>query len=193
VLALVYMWVVWPADRMAFIAPSMTVLVLFPIVSSVLHRDSPRTLGFRIDNLGRSARELAPVTLAAAAFLVALGLAAGNDFAVDRRVIEAAPTYPLWALLQQYVLQGFVYRRTRESLGRPGWSAATAGVLFGIIHAPNPVLLVAGVVGGFIWCRLYERNPNLFTLALSHGILGLFMRVALPWDWHHALAVGPRY
>ena len=49
------------------------------------------------------------------------------------------------------------------------------------------------LVGGYVWCRLFHRQPNLFTLAISHGWLAVLVRYSWPAEWLHNLRIGPGY
>jgi len=168
-------------------------LGLIPFGSSLLHRERPRELGFRLDNFARSARDTAIVTAAGAVIIVAIGLAAGRRPDLGPNAAIAVLSYLLWGLLQQYALQAFVYRRLGEGLRRSRTAAAVTAVLFGALHLPNPVLAPATVVVGYLWCRLYSRTPNLLTLAVSHAVLAALIMASLPPEWIHRLKVGPGY
>lgn len=190
-LAFVYTWEVQPADLTANVA-GFIALALLPPLSNFLHRERPSDLGFRLDNLGRSAREVGLMTAAAALVVAVAGLLSRGRPVVTWTALEAAITYPLWALAQQYALQGFVFRRLRARWGSP-WAAAGSAALFSALHYPSAVLMVFTLIVGYDWCRLYERAPNLYTLALSHGWLAMFALIALPAPWMHGLKVGPGY
>jgi len=193
VLALGFEWIVDPVASHGVEAAYLTVVVLIPLASNVLHRDGPRTLGFRFDNVLRSGREVLPVSLIALAVIVGLSLGSGHGLDLGARFRESLWNYPLWGLAQQWALQGFVHRRLCDAWHRRRLAAVASSLLFGALHFPNPVLLVFTVVGGLAWCLLYQRHQNLFTLALSHGWLAAVALVSLPPAWVHGLRVGPEY
>jgi len=101
--------------------------------------------------------------------------------------------YVLWALLQHYVLLGFLNGRLRKGLGgvRGGrvWTALGTGAVFGALHLPHASLVAYtfGVGALFGWLFQRERTRDLFALAVAHGIAGTLYTLVLPWP----TAVGP--
>lgn len=164
-----------------------------PLASILLHRERPRELGLRLDNLARSARQVGIMTLAASAVVMACGIAGGGRIRLGADLIPIWLVYVVWGLLQQLALQGFVQRRLSVALGDPRKAALVSAVLFASLHLPNPVLAPATLITGYAWCRLYTRAPNLITLACSHATLAVLALVAFPPAWVHHLRVGPGY
>jgi hypothetical protein len=84
--------------------------------------------------------------------------------------------YPLWGLLQQFLVQALGVANLMTVFPKPGWMVAipVGIVLFAIIHFPHGLLMiVAGVMAGlFIPC--YLRDRSLWPLGLYHGWLGTF-------------------
>lgn len=193
ILALGFEWIVDPVASHAVEAVYLTIVVLIPLASNVLHRDRPRALGFRFDNILPSARLVVPASLAVLAAIVAVSYASGHGVTVGTRLRQEIWAYPLWGLAQQWALQGFVHRRLCQAWGRRQPAAVASAVLFAALHFPNPVLVVFTLVGGYVWCLLYQREQNLFTLALSHGWLAAIALVSLPPVWIHGLRVGPEF
>ena len=193
ILLMLYIWWIAPRNSPPMSLGGLALLVVIAVTSSRLHGDGPLELGFRLDNLGRSARQVGVATLVAVPLIVAAGAVAGGGLRLNPVPPLSPIGYPVWALVQQYALQGFVYRRLCNAWGRPGVAAAGAALLFGAVHYPNPVLMVSTTVGGFVWSSLYRRAPNLYTLALSHGWLGVLLMASFPPELLHELRVGPSY
>jgi membrane protease YdiL (CAAX protease family) len=192
-LALAYVWVVRPTHNDWLKIPFLSVIVLIPFVSNAIHRDRLRDLGLRLDNLLVSAREVGIATAIGAAVVVAIGLVAGSGPVFHRAVLRSFLVYPLWGLAQQYAMQAFTYRRLREGTDRPGIAAALTALLFASVHYPNLPLVLVTLVGAYFWCRLFERHPNLFTLAISHGWLAVLVRYSWSAEWLRNLRIGPGY
>ena len=192
-LALAYAWLIRPAGNDWLKIPILAVIVLIPFLSNYLHGDRLRHLGLRVDNLPSSLREVGIATAVGAVAVVSIGLLVGSEPAFGRRTLNSLLVYPGWGLIQQYAMQSFTYRRVREATGRPRAAAAVSAVAFASLHYPNLALAGTTLVGGYVWCRLFERHPNLFTLAISHGWLAVLLRASWPNVWLHNLRIGPEY
>ncbi len=164
-----------------------------PFASVYRHGDRLRELGLRVDNLGRSALEVGLFTVGAALAVVAIGALAGDGFRPWPGRERALLLYPFWGLAQQFAMQSFTYRRLREATPRPPLVAALTAFLFAIVHYPNLALTGVTFVGGFFWCLLFQRRPNLITLAISHGWLAVLLRASWPAEWLHNLRIGPGF
>jgi len=194
VLIMVFAWWIEPRASREVNLGWRIALGLIPVASSLAHRDRLRDLGLSFTTLGRSAREVGAGSIAFAGLILLLGASTGHR--PPPRSIDMNLTlflYPVWALWQQFALHGFVYRRLLQSWRVPRAAAAGAALLFGAVHLPNTTLVAFTIVGGFTWCRLFHRAPNLFTLSLSHAALALLLQWALPPEWLHNLRIGPGY
>jgi len=84
--------------------------------------------------------------------------------------------YPLWGILQQFLVQALGVANLMILFPKQGWMVAmpVGIVLFSFIHYPNGLLMLAtGLMAGlFIPC--YLRDRNLWPLGLYHGWLGTF-------------------
>jgi membrane protease YdiL (CAAX protease family) len=153
-----------------------------------------RDLGFRLDNFGKAVRLLILPMALVSAILVIVGYLKGSlDFFRWRggQSIFGMPLLGiLWGLAQQYALQGFINRRAQIVWGPGLRSILVVALLFGTVHLPNPALTVATTAGGLLWATAYQRAPNLFALALSHGLMTWILISTLPGGLLNGLRVG---
>jgi membrane protease YdiL (CAAX protease family) len=177
--------------------PDLDLSLRIPIVASMLisnfaHRDSFRSLGLRIDNLPRAASGALPATATAAGIVVALALIVGPRELELQRVLLNFVYYIFWGFAQQYALQGFVLQRLLDA-GLTRRAPLAAGALFAIVHAPNPGLMTMTFAGGWMWCSLFRREPNLLILAVSHACLAVVADGLLPAVVTGGYHIGPSY
>lgn len=169
----------------------------FMFLSHRLHGESLKEIGFRIDNFGKAARLLILPMLVASVILIGVGYFNRSvDFFRWRRggAILGMPLLGmLWGLVQQYALQGFINRRAQLSWGPGLISILIVAVLFGLFHLPNPVLMLATFLGGLVWATVYQRAPNLFALAISHGLMTWILISTVPSNLLHGLRVGYKF
>lgn len=101
--------------------------------------------------------------------------------------------YPLWALVQQWLLIAAIAPRIRLLLPDTRVAALACGTLFALMHAPNFALMLFTLVAGSAWAWLGQRHRALLPLAVSHAMLGVWvMQVAPSWLLRSA-EVGGRF
>jgi membrane protease YdiL (CAAX protease family) len=159
------------------------------------HRERGETLheiGFRTDNFLSSCRLLLLPTAVAVLVIVAVGWFMSHSiFAGHFRARYFS--LPLWALFQQYALNGFINRRAQLALGKGLNSIALVAFVFALLHLPNPLLAIVTFMGGLIWAAVYQRQPNLFALALSHTVVSITLALSISPNLLNSLRVGFKY
>jgi membrane protease YdiL (CAAX protease family) len=202
---LITVWVViplQPGNRWLAAVPILLALALM-IHSHRLRGETARELGFAAAHFGRALRLLVLPMLVGGAVIAGVGYVSGS-FHTTTHFWTTLLFLPAWGIFQQYILQGFIYRRLRSILVRAGAAEGERGrqvhlailaaaALFALVHAPNLVLMGLTFIAGLVWSWVYERAPNLFALGLSHGVMSLLIMTALPPWALESLSVGYKH
>lgn len=172
-----------------------TIFVVWLIASFLIHRDTPKTLGWRADNLWLATKQALIVFGAMAAGLAVTGFALGASKHLPPNLISwnRLWTYFAFCLLQQVTLNSLVHNRMLSLIQNEWAAAALTGVIFAACHWPNPVLVPLTFVAGAAMAWMFGRVRNIIPLAIGQAILGSLVWWAFPVVWHHHLRVGPGY
>ena len=175
--------------------PTWLIFPAWLLASFLLHRDTPKTLGWRADNLKAATRLAVPVFLVSIAAIVLAGIALGALHRLPTHLVEPRRFvgYLAFCLLQQVGLQSLTMNRLLRAFSSPNLAALVAGILFAALHWPNPVLVPLTLIGGAAMCWLFARQRNILPLVLGQAILGALVFWAFPITWHHSMRVGPGY
>ena len=162
---------------------SVTLGLLFFILSSLMRKDSLKGLGVRFDNLYESGRECTIISLISIVMILffsifysdksyphgLLSYLAGffkyTPWGISKKIVEA--------LGQQFLLQSVLLIRFLQIFEKKSISVVSATLLFSLAHSPNIGLMALSFCFGLVACVLFLRNRNIFTLALMHGILSM--------------------
>jgi hypothetical protein len=187
------LWFIWQLQFRA--RWTWTIFIVWIVLSFAVHRDTPKTLGWRADNLGAATKQAAILFGIMAATLIVIGLALGQWGGLPPNLISWSRlwTYFSFCLLQQVALNSLVHNHMLL-LVRKEWAAALlTGVIFAACHWPNPVLVPLTFLGGAVMAWMFGRVRNIIPLAIGQAILGSLVWWAFPETWHHHLRVGPGY
>ena len=188
-------WTVAPfAAGRGFVTAFLILLALGLMIFSHWYRgENLRAIGFRLDNFVAAVRILFLPTDGAVIVILTLEWSLSGSEFVLRPLRPRLLLLPVWALLQQYALQGFLNRRLQMALGAGFKITLLVGFIFGLLHLPNPLLSLLTFLGGVIWAAVYQRQPNLFALAISQSLASLTLALAIPPNLINGLRVGFRY
>lgn len=129
-----------------------------------------RGWGLRTDNFWPALGAQMAFAVASALFLAAIGVVLGT-LSLPPTFLLTLAVYPLWGLAQQFALQNLIAGNLPERLGSLG-IALVAATLFAASHFPRWELMTLTFLGGVPFTLLYRRFPNLWAVALAHGLLG---------------------
>jgi hypothetical protein len=151
-----------------------------------------RVWGLSSDGLRPTARIAAVLAIAATAVMAFVALSRGS-LHLHANMIPLVLLYPVWGLIQQVLVQGMVVGNLVSCyphLSRSTSLAVVAGLLFGAVHLPDPVLTGATALMGGLFAAVFVRHRNVWPLGLVHGALGvLFYFWVLERDpWPELLA-----
>jgi membrane protease YdiL (CAAX protease family) len=155
--------------------------------------ESLRTLGFRSDNFFAASRLLVIPTVGAIALIILLVWTINGAGLTLRPLRWRFIGVPLWAVFQQYALQGFINRRAQIALGPGVRSVVLVAAVFGILHLPSPLFASMAFAGALVWAAIYQRTPNLFALGLSHFLVSLCLSLVMPVSPTNSLRFGFKY
>jgi len=169
--------------------------VVWMIASFAIHRDTPRTLGWRADNLWSATKRAAVVFAILASALSLTGILLRAPWHLPEHLIKLNRLWSYFAfcVLQQVALNSLLMNRMIFLVSRRWLAAALTGVIFAACHWPNPVLVPITFIAGAVMAWLFARERNIIPLAVMQALLGTLAWWAFPLAWHHHLRVGPGY
>lgn len=190
VYVLLFIWKLQFSERDLWIVFPLWLLVTF-----MLHHDTPKTLGWRADNLWIATKWAFAAFAVMAALLITTGFILHQPRELPPNL--ASPhrlwTYFAFCLLQQVALNSLLMNRLLSLVHREWLAAQLGGAIFAACHWPNPVLVPLTLIGGTAFAWLFARHRNILPLALIQAILGSLAWWSFPVSWHHNLRVGPGY
>ncbi len=183
-----YIWELRYRHPFAWVA-----IVALLLLSHAARGERADKLGFRSANLGLCVRDYAPALACSCLALLCMGIAfqSTRPLPLDRR-LAAWLAYIPWALLQQYLLNGYFLNRLAGAVSQRS-APVIAAALFACAHAPNWFLMAVTLVAGYYCTRIYQRYRNLYFLGIAHATLGFFLFLVVPDSISHHLIVGPAW
>ena len=191
-----------PEPRFLIALPGLfaTALVLN---SHRVRRERFAEVGLSLRNFGRALRLLTPPTLLVCLIVMVIGFTA-HSFHQTSHFGATIIVVPIWALIQQYMLQAFIFRRICWLLASPTapleerkrqtrWAIFATAMVFSLAHLPNPMLMFLTLLGALLWSWVYDRAPNLIAPALSHAIISLMLMTSMPPWFLPSMSVGYKH
>ena len=176
--------------------PHVWIVLLAAVVAShFLHREKLDDLGLTLDGLRDNAALTLPLTIIVLVPLVVYGFARGR-LVLGWQGMGALGwfiDYGGWCVFQQYLLQSYFHNRLMSIVSNRHLSSLLVGVMFGAAHIPNPILMVATTLGGFMLAEMFARRRNIFPLALAQTVAGAVIAAVSPATLIHNMRVGPGY
>lgn len=198
-------WVIIPLQpkpRWLIAVPGLFAALLM-LNSHRVRGDKLSEIGLSTKNFGRALRLLTLPTLAVCAVIALIGFAT-DSFHLTSHFRTNLLVLPVWAVIQQYVLQAFIHRRMRwmfvsescspeERRRQARWAILATAAIFSLTHLPNLMLMLLTLLGALLWSWVYERAPNLFALGLSHAVISLMLMTSLPAWLLPSMSVGYKH
>lgn len=176
--------------------PFIVIGLFIAVVSSHwFYGDTPEQMGLTGKEFRPSAR--ISFLLFAVVILLAVAYALWNHDSASKldslHVWLSFVGYMIWCSFQQYLTQSYFHRRLMRIMHTPHLSSFAVALLFAGAHIPNPILMVATFVGGFVFAEVFIRHPNIWPLAFVQASAGFLIGgLSPPWIIH-SMRVGPGY
>jgi len=186
-------WFIWQLqDSVRYV---WLVFPVWLIASFLLNSDTPQTLGWRVDNLWSATKRASMVFLPCSLAIAVVGFLLGGEHHMLQHVLLPSRFfgYMAFCLLQQVGLSSLVTNRLLAATDSPLRASFIAGLLFALLHWPNPVLVPLTFVGGALMAWLFWKERNILPLTVWQTILGSLIWWAFPIAWHHSMRVGPGF
>lgn len=165
-------------------------------------KDTLATVGIQPQDFSQ-AKWIALFTLCGAVVVVGIGLLMDShlleqhDF--GKRYQRKLCEYTWNGFFQQLILQGYFTNRFAAVLKtargeRRGAVVLASGLLFGVIHLPNPILTVITPFVGALSAYWFLKSRNLYLLAVAHAVLGTTLQYFIAAQlFEHPMRVGPHF
>ena len=192
---LIAAWTILPFVGNSKLVGAVPVALAFGLMwlSHRARGETRREIGWRLDNFWLAWRLMLLPVLSAALVVILIGWLSGS-LRFDWQLIWPRLLWlPVWGLMQEYVMQGFINRRAQIIFGKGWQSELLVATLFALFHLPNPWLTFATFVGGLLWASVYQRAESLPAIGLAHGLMALLLASELPPSVLNGLRVGFKY
>ena len=187
---LLYIW------RWQHLRPPVWIFIFALILlSHAIHHDTWRGLGLGRAELRDGSQWLLPLAVILYLPLLAIGF-------IFHRLAFLRPNwqsllmllgYGCWCAFQQYLTQSYFNNRLMLVIHNRHVRSAVIGIMFGATHIPNPILVIATFVAGFVFAEAFSQHRNIWPLAFAQAVGGLLLAAVVPDAAIHHMRVGPGY
>lgn len=101
--------------------------------------------------------------------------------------------YPIWALMQQFLVQSFFFLRLERMLRSSRRAVLVTALLFSSAHIPNPVLVPVTLIGGLLLSEHFCRYRTIYLLAVAQVLVALSLPISVPATEMRDMRVGIGY
>jgi membrane protease YdiL (CAAX protease family) len=182
---------VWTPDgpyKLALMLVSTVLILGFPVFGSYSRRD----MGLVLPTPKATVWILGLGIGLAAAVPLAAQVVGEIAVPIQSFIWHSAWQYAIWATVQEFILQSFVFVRLETLLGGRR-AVITTALLFSLAHIPSPVLTIGTFFGGLFFCEMFRRYRSIFPIGLVHALLGLTIAVSFANGILHHMRVGIGY
>lgn len=155
--------------------------LLFVYFDFSIKKISLKSVGLRFDNLNMAfSATISIFILTLVLFLIAniflsykcKGRINLRHKIVQKNFFKSLLLYPLWGIVQQFLVLGFFYYYVSSLFG-VGWlSFFTTVFFFSTIHFPNIKFMIFTFLGEVLILYFFTLVPNIIILGIYHGIFG---------------------
>jgi len=180
----IYIWLAAAGARWTIVFPIALLLLLWRKQSQ-----SAASLGLRFTTFVQSFRQWYALWIPS----VALFLFLGRHILFHRNVVVRGCVYFVWCALQQALYQSVIWGVVRKSVNRRWPAAILAGLLFALLHAPNPVLMLGTLLWGIASSLLFENCRTVIGLALLQVMFSSMLLWETSYPLNRGFRTGPAY
>ncbi len=157
----------------------MTALIL---ISRYYHKEGFKSLGITFTNFLNSTKKLIIFTIIVILILYFIWgklFPVDNEFYKNTNLWKDILAYTFTSFVQMYVLFAFFFRRYKNVFQRPGIAILLTAFTFSLFYIPNIQLMLFTFIVSIAFGIVYIKNPNLYSIAIFHSILLLFLNNVL--------------
>ncbi|MFC1662832.1 CPBP family intramembrane glutamic endopeptidase [Patescibacteria group bacterium] len=151
----------------------MEAALLIIIILIIKRRITLKELGLRRDNFILSIKAFLPGTLLIASVLIVVYFIKGRPD-IWWNTVFFVYYFLIGVISQQFAFQGYLSRRLQRIINSKVLIIVIVGLMFSLLHTYRlqPEISVATFILGMYWTWTYLKQPNIYAVSLSHGIIG---------------------